>query len=146
MGVKVKDIKNIDLNPFKSHKDYYPILKADKEKFLTWYNTEMDRIAKECLRTPRIMITAMAVQWVFLFVITFGVYGWDTGEPLSYLSGLTVDLALFLGYLGMEERYVKRFDQARADFFKDKITDVEAYFRHLHWRTMYIKKKMDSLR
>jgi hypothetical protein len=91
------------------------------------------------------MITAMGIQWVCLFGITFGLYGWDVGEPISYLSGLIVDLALFLGYMGMEERYIKRYENTRADFLKDKVTDVEAYFRHLHWRTMYIKKKMDSL-
>lgn len=39
----------------------------------------------------------MSVNWVFLFYLTYAKYGWDVGEPVSYLTGLGVDLAAITG-------------------------------------------------
>lgn len=39
----------------------------------------------------------MTTNWAFLFAITYGKYGWDVGEPISYLTDLGVDLAAMLG-------------------------------------------------
>ncbi len=43
------------------------------------------------------LIALMSVNWVFLFGITYGAYGWDVGEPLSYLTLLAVELIAMLG-------------------------------------------------
>ena len=42
------------------------------------------------------------MQWVFLFAVTYGKYGWDVGEPLSYLSSLGVDLIAMMGIFELE--------------------------------------------
>ncbi len=34
----------------------------------------------------------MSANWMMLFGITFGLYGWDVGEPVSYLTAAGVDL------------------------------------------------------
>jgi hypothetical protein len=36
------------------------------------------------------LIALMTVNWGFLFGVTYGAYGWDVGEPLSYLTVLGV--------------------------------------------------------
>jgi hypothetical protein len=38
------------------------------------------------------MAALMGLNWAFLFAITYAKYGWDVGEPVSYLTGLGVDL------------------------------------------------------
>ena len=43
------------------------------------------------------IIGLMSANWVFLFAITYGRYGWDVGEPVSYLTSLTVDLIAMMG-------------------------------------------------
>ncbi len=42
------------------------------------------------------MTLIMASNWVFLYAVTFGYYGWDVGEPISYLTGVGVDLLALL--------------------------------------------------
>jgi len=39
----------------------------------------------------------MSLNWVFLFALTYGGYGWDVGEPLSYLVGASVDVVAMMG-------------------------------------------------
>jgi hypothetical protein len=43
------------------------------------------------------IVAMMSINWVFLFYLTYGKYGWDVGEPVSYLSGLGIDLAAIAG-------------------------------------------------
>ena len=49
------------------------------------------------------LIFFMSLNWVFLFGITYGGYGWDVGEPLSYLTLLTVELIAMLGIFSMDD-------------------------------------------
>ncbi len=49
------------------------------------------------------LIALMSVNWVFLFGITYGAYGWDVGEPLSYLTLLAVELIAMLGIFSANE-------------------------------------------
>lgn len=44
------------------------------------------------------MMALMGINWAFLFGVTYGGYGWDVGEPVSYLSALGVDLAAMGGW------------------------------------------------
>lgn len=39
----------------------------------------------------------MTLNWGFLFGVTYGKYGWDVGEPLSYLTTIGVDLIALSG-------------------------------------------------
>ena len=43
------------------------------------------------------VIALMAVNWGVLFAITYGKYGWNVGEPVSYLTSLGVDLVAMMG-------------------------------------------------
>ena len=43
----------------------------------------------------------MGLNWAFLFGITYGKYGWDVGEPVSYLTGLGVDLLAMGGIFNL---------------------------------------------
>ena len=45
----------------------------------------------------------MSVNWVFLFAVTYGGYGWDVGQPLSYLIGLGVDLIAMMKIFQMDD-------------------------------------------
>lgn len=49
------------------------------------------------------LVALMTLNWMFLFGVTYGGYGWDTGEPLSYLTNLAVDLIAMLGIFNMDE-------------------------------------------
>ena len=47
------------------------------------------------------MAALMGLNWAFLFGITYGKYGWDVGEPVSYLTGLGVDLLAMGGIFNL---------------------------------------------
>lgn len=49
------------------------------------------------------LIALMSFNWAFLFGVTYGKYGWDVGEPLSYLTSLGVDLIAMLGIFSMND-------------------------------------------
>lgn len=42
------------------------------------------------------MSLLMGANWVFLYIVTFGYYGWDVGEPISYLTLVGVELLAML--------------------------------------------------
>ena len=50
------------------------------------------------------MSLLMGTNWVFLYIITFGYYGWDVGEPISYLTAVGVDLLAMLRWYDLEQR------------------------------------------
>ena len=47
------------------------------------------------------MSLLMGSNWIFLYIITFGYYGWDVGEPISYLTAVGVDLLAMLGWFDL---------------------------------------------
>ena len=49
------------------------------------------------------MLAIMSTNWVFLFCITYLKFGWDVGEPVSYLTSLGVDLAAMIGFFDVEK-------------------------------------------
>jgi hypothetical protein len=49
------------------------------------------------------MLALMSINWAFLFGVTYGKYGWDVGEPISYLTALGVDLVAMAGIFNLEE-------------------------------------------
>ncbi len=53
------------------------------------------------------MVGLMSLNWVFLFAVTYGKYGWDVGEPLSFLTNMGVELAAMMGYFEMYDRVQK---------------------------------------
>ena len=105
----------------------------------------MTQIKKESERTPYLMICAMTGQWITLFAFTYFLWGWDTAEPISYVLNLSVDLALFLGFMGMEERYRKSVRVKRDKVLDQTVTNFDAHMRLLSWRLLYINKKIESI-
>lgn len=53
------------------------------------------------------VIALMAVNWGVLFAITYGKYGWNVGEPVSYLTSLGVDLIAMMGLFSINEQIDK---------------------------------------
>lgn len=53
-------------------------------------------------KIPRIMMYALAVQWGGMFGITYYLYDWNIAEPMVYITTLSIDLLLMMGYKGME--------------------------------------------
>lgn len=49
------------------------------------------------------LIALMTINWAFLFGITYGAYGWDVGEPVSYLTALAVQLIAMMGIFSMND-------------------------------------------
>ena len=49
------------------------------------------------------LIALMSLNWVVLFGVTYGAYGWDVGEPISYLTLLAVELLAMLGIFSMND-------------------------------------------
>mgnify|MGYP000904790057 FL=1 len=47
---------------------------------------------------------AMGANWIFLYVITFGYYGWDVGEPVSYIETSVFELLALLRYFDLEKK------------------------------------------
>lgn len=62
----------------------------------------------------KILLT-MSVNWMFLFGVTYGKYGWDVGEPISYLTDLGVDLTAMLGVFRLNSELKKRAEQEKRD-------------------------------
>lgn len=54
------------------------------------------------------MLALMSINWVFLFGVTYGKYGWDVGEPISYLTALGVDLVAMAGIFNLEEELERK--------------------------------------
>ena len=50
------------------------------------------------------MSLLMCSNWIFLYAITYGGYGWDVGEPVAYLTAVGVDLLALLRVFDLEER------------------------------------------
>lgn len=53
------------------------------------------------------VIAMMTFNWVILFAITYGKYGWNMGEPISYLTGLGVDLLAMMGIFSLNDQLYK---------------------------------------
>ena len=48
------------------------------------------------IKFSKVLMALSIGQFVGLFYITYGLWGWDVGEPVSYLIALTVDLWLVI--------------------------------------------------
>lgn len=44
------------------------------------------------------ILALLSANGIFLFYLTYGYRGWDFGEPVSYLTGLMVDLVAMMGF------------------------------------------------
>lgn len=64
-------------------------------------NLKMEDPLKEFVKK---MTLLMGSNWIFLYAVTFGFYGWDVGEPISYLTTVGVDLLALLRVFDLEER------------------------------------------
>lgn len=53
------------------------------------------------------VIAVMTFNWAVLFAITYGKYGWNMGEPISYLTSLGVDLLAMMGIFSLNDQLYK---------------------------------------
>lgn len=53
------------------------------------------------------VIAIMTLNWAVLFAITYGKYGWNMGEPISYLTSLAVDLLAMMGIFSLNDQLYK---------------------------------------
>lgn len=86
------------------------------------------------------LLTLMSANWIILFGITYGKYGWDVGEPIAYLTNLGVDLVAMIGYFEMDSSMEKKIERER---------NVVSHQLNMHstkqiaeWRTAYLSRKM----
>ena len=87
-------------------------------------------------------ISLMTVQWIFLFAVTYGKYGWDVGEPLSYLSSLGVDLTAMLGIFQLEANLQKNLEDNHQ--FMSAMLNLPSMYRMTQWRISYFKRKLSA--
>lgn len=98
----MRDLYNLPLNDPTNWDVYEKPLTEKKDQYVQQYLAIMKKVRKDSEKMPKLMLTAMALQWLGLAVITYGVADWNLGEPISYISGITIDLLLFIGLLSMD--------------------------------------------
>jgi hypothetical protein len=60
-----------------------------------WQQQE-DKQIHASMKFARVLLGLEGAQFLGLFYITYGLYGWDVGEPVSYLLTLSVELVALL--------------------------------------------------
>ena len=86
------------------------------------------------------IIGLMSMQWVFLFAVTYGKYGWDVGEPLSYLSSLGVDLIAMMGIFELENAIQTRLKDGHR--WMSSVMNFPSMYRMAQWRISYFRRKI----
>ena len=87
------------------------------------------------------MSILMGANWVFLYVITFGYYGWDVGEPISYLSAVGVDLLAMLGWFDLEKRLIEEFEVNEGKYIG--FLNLMAQKRNQKWVHCYLRRQIN---
>jgi hypothetical protein len=81
----------------------------------------------------------MALNWAFLFAITYGKYGWDVGEPVSYLSALGVDLAAMGGVFDLEKQMELKMAEEEGRWWG--MLNIDAQKRAQAWLLSYHRRQ-----
>jgi hypothetical protein len=82
----------------------------------------------------------MGVNWIFLYVITFGYYGWDVGEPISYLTSVGVDLMALVGFFDLEQRLKDEFEISEGRSIG--LMNLMAQRRMQRWLQCYARRQL----
>ena len=85
------------------------------------------------------ILALMSVNWVFLYGITYFKYGWDVGEPVSYLTTLGVDLAAMIGYFESEKALQDQMLRDKSMIISK--VNMETELRMAQWRLSYFSRK-----
>lgn len=85
------------------------------------------------------MIAIMAANWSLLFAITYGKYGWDVGEPVSYLTSLGVDLAAMAGFFDLEKQLQAKLAEEQGRWWG--VLNIEAQKRAQAWLLSYHRRQ-----
>ena len=86
------------------------------------------------------IITFLSVNWVFLFYLTYGRYGWDVGQPVSYLTGLAVDLMAMIGLFEANSALISQREKDKQ--LIETIINMKANERMAKWRIAYLCRKV----
>jgi hypothetical protein len=85
------------------------------------------------------MLALMGVNWAFLFGLTYGKYGWDVGEPVSYLTALGVELAAMGGLFDVEKQLQMRMAEEESQWWGS--LNIEAQKRAQGWLLSYHRRQ-----
>lgn len=94
-------IANDDIEAAEERKEFGKILNKTLVLNRKMKEAKVDSPLNEFVKKASLL---MGANWVFLYGITFGLYGWDVGEPISYLTSAGVDLLALLKYFDLEKR------------------------------------------
>lgn len=86
------------------------------------------------------LLGLMSFQWIFLFAVTYGKYGWDVGEPLAYLSSLSVDLLAMMGLFEMEKALNDKLKHNHE--LVSAVMNFPAVYKMCQWRISYFRRKI----
>jgi hypothetical protein len=86
------------------------------------------------------MTLLMGANWLFLYVVTFGYYGWDVGEPISYLTTATVDLLVLLRYYDIEKKQINEAAVNEGRWMG--LLNLPAQKRLHHWMHCYMRRQI----
>lgn len=86
------------------------------------------------------MMALMSLNWGFLFAVTYAKYGWDVGEPLSYLTSISVDLAAMLGLFDLEQRLKMWMEVEQAQ--SRSLLNIEQQKKLLGWQLSYYRRQL----
>lgn len=90
----------------------------------------------------RKILAYLSVNWVFLFYLTYGKYGWDVGEPVSYLTGLSVDLIAMMGLFQANSALTTQKEKDKQ--LIETVTNLKANERMAKWRVAYLTRKLTT--
>lgn len=85
------------------------------------------------------MLSIMTTNWLVLFGITYLKYGWDVGEPVSYLTSLTVDLAAMIGYFDLEKSIQEKIGMENG-LWRASL-NLETQVRAQSWLLSYYRRQ-----
>lgn len=99
---------------------------------------KMDNPLREFVKK---MTLLMGANWAFLYVITFGYYGWDVGEPISYLSAVGVDLLAMLKVFELDERIKLEVGYNEGRWMG--LLNLAAHKNRQRWLHRYIRRQIN---
>ena len=97
-------------------------------------------IMQRVMSKNRLIIALKILNFGWLFALTYGKYGWDVGEPVAYLTALSVDLVAMLGLFRADDAVENLGQTDYAEYLA--LGNVESRRRMLEWKLGYLWKKL----
>ena len=102
-------------------------------------------IEKKSLLPVRFLFLLTVIQGAFLFYVTYYLYGWDVGEPISYLIALGIEtLGMFFFLRKMGSLTPKLFFQRRQERLRRRLMSTTSTHNEIELK--YAKTSLSRLR